>query len=140
MGHTVIKFGAYSDRRSTARWNPLDEIPVGTPDEVSAAQNLAAIIADYEGKGKPDHWTANAANVIMAVLLHLKYAHYADPVKYPNPPNLYSVAAFMKANTDIQDDKATAKGFLDTLKDLINFQEEDVKRSTKFLSMCRKAA
>lgn len=131
MGHTVIKFEPTATDGSTARWNPLDEIPVGTPDEVSAAQNLAAIIADYEGKGKPDHWTANAANVIMAVLLHLKYAHYADPLKYPNPPNLYSVAAFMKANTDIQDNKATAKGFLDTLKDLINFQEEDVKRSTE---------
>ena len=125
MGHTVIKFEPTATDGSTARWNPLDEIPIGTPGEVSAAQNLAAILADYEGKGKPDHWTANAANVIMAVLLHLKYAHYADPKRYPNPPNLYSVASFMKANTDIENDKAVAKGFLETLKDLINFQDED---------------
>lgn len=98
MGHTVIKFEPTADDGSTARWNPLDEIPIGHPEEVSAAQNLAAIIADYEGKGKPDHWTANAANVIMAAILHLRYAHYADPENYPTNPNLYTVAAFLKAN------------------------------------------
>lgn len=98
MGHTVIKFEPTADDGSTARWNPLDEIPIGHPEEVSAAQNLAAIIADYEGKGKPDHWTANAANVIMAAILHLRYAHYADPANYPTNPNLYTVAAFLKAN------------------------------------------
>lgn len=131
MGHTVIKFEPTATDGSSARWNPLEEIPIGTAEEISSAQNLAAILADYEGKGKPDHWTANAANVIMAVLLHLKYAHYADPKNYPTLPNLYSVASFMKANTTTLDDKAVAKSFLDTLKDLINYQEEDVKRSTK---------
>lgn len=99
MGQKVIKFEPTSDDGSTARWNPLDEIPIGSPLEVSMAQNLAAIIADYEGKGKPDHWIANAANVIMAVILHLKYAHFADPVRYPHAPNLYTVAAFLKANS-----------------------------------------
>lgn len=99
MGQKVIKFEPTSDDGSTARWNPLDEIPIGDPMEVSMAQNLASIIADFEGKGKPDHWTANAANVIMAVILHLKYAHFADPEKYPNPPNLYTVAAFLKVNS-----------------------------------------
>lgn len=131
MGHTVIKFEPTAMDGSTARWNPLEEIPIGTPEEVSAAQNLAAILADYEGKGKPDHWTANAANVIMAVLLHLKYAHYADPAHYPNLPNLYTVASFMKANTETDNDRAVAKGFLDTLKDLINFEEEGKPRGTK---------
>lgn len=105
MGQKVIKFEPTSSDGSSARWNPLDEIPVGDPLEVSMAQNLAAVIADFEGKGKPDHWVANASNVIMAAILHLKYAHLSQPEKYPTPPNLYTVAAFLKANTN---DKPTA--------------------------------
>lgn len=99
MGQKVIKFEPTSDDGSTARWNPLDEIPIGSPMEVSMAQNLASIIANYEGKANPDHWIANAGNVIMAVILHLKYAHFADPERYPHAPNLYTVASFLKANT-----------------------------------------
>lgn len=113
MGQKVIKFEPTSDDGSTARWNPLDEIPLGDPMEVSMAQNLAAVIADFEGKGKPDHWVANAGNVIMATILHLKYAHYSDPKKYPYAPNLYSVAAFLKVDTG---DAAKTDGY-DDLRD-----------------------
>ncbi len=122
MGQTVIKFEPTSDDGSTARWNPLDEIKIGDASEVSMAQNLAAIIADYEGKGKPDHWIANAANVIMAVILHLKYAHFADPVNYPRSPNLYTVAAFLKATSqEDEDGTIDVKGFTDTLESLQAF-------------------
>ena len=98
MGQTVIKFEPTATDGSTARWNPLNEIPIGTEEEVSASQNLAYVIVDYEGKGKLDFWGASAAVVIQAVILHLKYAHFADPEHYPFEPNLYTVAAFMKAN------------------------------------------
>ena len=116
MGQKVIKFEPTSDDGSTARWNPLDEIPLGDPMEVSMAQNLASVIADFEGKGKPDHWVANAGNVIMATILHLKYAHYSDPKKYPYPPNLYSVAAFLKVDTD----SASNSDGYDDLRDKTN--------------------
>ena len=91
------------------------------------AQNLASIIADYEGKGKPDHWTANATNVIMTVLLHLKYAHYTDPENYPTPPTLYSVAAFLKSSIVIEQDKdgmykQSAKGFVEAAKTLVMYE------------------
>ena len=99
MGHVTIKLEPTATDGSTARWNPMDEIPIGTPEEVSAAQNLAYTLADYEGKGKLDHWGSNAAVVITTVILHLKYAHFADPEHYPHPPTLYDVAAFMKSNT-----------------------------------------
>ena len=84
MGQAAIKFEPTAEDGSSARWNPLDEIPIGEPGEVSAAQNLAYILADYEGKGKLDHWGSNAATVIMTVILHLKYAHFSDPENYPN--------------------------------------------------------
>lgn len=150
MGHTVIKFEPTATDGSTARWNPLDEIPIGTPEEVSAAQNLAYTLADYEGKGKLDHWGSNAAVVITTVILHLKYAHFADPEHYPHPPTLYDVASFMKSNTvGMVDDegnpvyewvdadgnaydnptegaekmqKLEIKGFVESLEDMMNFE------------------
>lgn len=122
MGHTTIKFEPTASDGSSARWNPLDEIRIGTPSEVSQAQNLAAIIADYEGKGKPDHWTANAATVIMCVILFLKYAHAKEPDKYPNNPSLYTVASFMKATLERGQDGIKAKGFVDALKELADYE------------------
>lgn len=127
MGHVAIKFEPTSDDGSSARWNPLDEIPIGNPMEVSKAQNLAQIIADYEGKGNPDHWTSNATNVIMTVILHLKYAHYTDPENYPTPPTLYSVASFLKSSISVEQDKdgvykQTAKGFVEAAKGLVMYE------------------
>lgn len=102
MGQKVIKFEPTASDGSSARWNPLDEIPIGTELEVSAAQNIAAVIADFEGKGgNGDHWVANAANVIMAVILHLKYAHLSQPDDYPDEPNLYTVASFLKVSVNL---------------------------------------
>jgi len=138
MGHKVIKFEPTALDGSSARWNPLEEIPIGTAAEVPAAQNLAYILANYEGKASLDHWGANAATVITVVILHLMYAHYSDPEHYPHVPNLYTVAAFMKANivpefdkdgNPVMEDldgqlvqKVNAKGFLDTLKALQTFE------------------
>lgn len=136
MGHTVIKFEPTATDGSTARWNPLNEIPIGTEAEVSAAQNLAYVIVDYEGKGKLDFWGASAAVVIQAVILHLKYAHFADPEHYPFEPNLYTVAAFMKANVvpafdkdgnpiideDTGEQSVTVADFIGTLQQLVEFQ------------------
>lgn len=99
MGQMCIKFEPTSSDGSTARWNPLDEIPVGTENEESMATNIAHVIADYEGKGKLDHWGSNAELVIMTVILHLCYAHYAEPDKYPEKPTFGTVANFLKANT-----------------------------------------
>lgn len=138
MGQTVIKFEPTAEDGSSARWNPLEEIPIGTTGEVSAAQNLAYILANYDGKDKLDHWGANAAVVLTVVILHLLYAHYSDPEHYPEMPNLYSVSAFMKANlVPVRDkegnvvmethdgvlvEKVDPKGFIDTLNSLKTFQ------------------
>ena len=131
MGHVCIKFEPTKADGSTARWNPLDEIAIGTPAEESMATNIAHVLADYEGKGKLDHWGSNAEMVIMTCILHLKYAHYADPEHYPYKPSLATVANFLKANIieeTVKDEEGNettqvkAKGFMDTLKALMNFQ------------------
>ena len=131
MGHVTIKFEPTKADGSTARWNPLDEIAIGTPAEESMATNIAHVLADYEGKGKLDHWGSNAEMVIMTCILHLKYAHHADPEHYPYNPSLATVANFLKANIieeTVRDEdgnestQVKAKGFMDTLKALMNFQ------------------
>ncbi len=53
------------------RINPLDEIRIGTPNEVSDAQNLASIIIDPAGKGLNDHWTKSAHSLMTGLLLHV---------------------------------------------------------------------
>ncbi len=129
MGQKVIKFEPTSDDGSSARWNPLDEIHIGTPGEVAAAQNIANVIANYEGKENPDHWIANAGNVIAIVILHLKYAHFADPEHYPQRPNLYTVASFLKATLapeveedgTIDDDHYVVQDFVQAIQGLQNF-------------------
>lgn len=97
-GQKVIKFEPTATDGSSARWNPLDEIPIGTSEEVAIAQEITATLADYEGTGKASHWTENAADVITAVMLHLKYAHLEDSRNYPHIPNLYTVLSFLKSN------------------------------------------
>ena len=82
MGHVTIKFEPTKADGSTARWNPLDEIAIGTPAEESMATNIAHVLADYEGKGKLDHWGSNAEVVILTVMLHLSYAYYSDRKNY----------------------------------------------------------
>lgn len=129
MGQTVIKFEPTSDDGSSARWNPLDEIHIGHPTEVSMAQNLGAVLANYEGKKNADHWIANAGNVIFAVILHLKYAHYADKAHYPHEPNLYSVASFLKATAapamdedgTIREDEISVQDFVTAIQSLQSF-------------------
>ena len=133
MGHMVIKFEPTAEDGSSARWNPLDEIRIGTPSEVPAAQNLAYILADYEGKGKLDHWGSNAATVIMVVILHLKYAHFADPVHYPEEPTLFSVASFLKANIVPEMDKNgnPVWEYVDEDGDVSDTPKEGVSQATK---------
>lgn len=132
MGQCCIKFEPTSADGSTARWNPLDEIEIGTPKEESQATNIAHVLADYEGKGKLDHWGSNAEMVIMTCILHLKYAHYADKKHYPQSPCFSSVANFLKANIveeEVEDEETgevsvetNPKGFVDTLNALMEFQ------------------
>lgn len=58
------------------RFNPLEEVRVGTLYEVADAQNLAQILIDPDGKGfaADDHWVAAAEALVTGVILHVLYA------------------------------------------------------------------
>ncbi len=58
----VLRFDPAST--SSAHWNPLDEIQIGSGMEVADVQNLTTLIVDPDGKGLQTHWQ----NVILHVL------------------------------------------------------------------------
>jgi len=55
------------------RWNPLDEIRIGTEYEVGDVQNLATLIVDPDGKGLESHWQKTSQSLLVGVILHALY-------------------------------------------------------------------
>ncbi len=72
----VIKFEP-ADPECSAKYNPLDEIEIGSAIEVATAQNIAEIIANPDGsdknKGDP-YWENNGKLLLTALILHVKYS------------------------------------------------------------------
>jgi len=81
----VLKFDPAAEEGS-CRFNPLDEIRLGSGSEVADTQNLVTIIVDPDGKGLHDHWTKTAHAFLTGVILHLLYS-FKDKT-----PGLYDVA------------------------------------------------
>jgi type IV secretion system protein VirD4 len=71
-GNVVMKFDPAAAEGS-ARFNPLDEVRLGTQNEAGDVQNLVTIIVDPDGKGMQDHWSKTAHAFLTGVVLHLKY-------------------------------------------------------------------
>lgn len=59
----------------TASWNPLAEIRITTPYEVSDAQNVALMLIDVRGHGldRLDHWQKATVPLLAALILHELY-------------------------------------------------------------------
>lgn len=58
----------------SVRYNPLDEIRLGTKDEIRDIQNLTKIICDPDGTGAAtDHWSQSAGTLLMGAILHVLY-------------------------------------------------------------------
>lgn len=69
-GHTCFKFSPVEDG-SSSRFNPLEEIRLGTPREVSDAQNIAKIIT-HTGDDSPNerYWQEAAYSLLTGMILH----------------------------------------------------------------------
>ena len=55
------------------RWNPLDEVRLGTEHEVADVQNLATILVDPDGRGLESHWQKTSQALLVGVMLHALY-------------------------------------------------------------------
>ena len=62
----------------TVRWNPLDEVRLGTEHEVADVQNLATILVDPDGRGLESHWQKTSQALLVGVMLHALYQARQD--------------------------------------------------------------
>lgn len=79
----VLKFDPAAESGS-CRFNPLQEIRLGTKFEVADVQNLVTIIVDPDGKGMSGadaHWKQTAHAFLTGVTLHLLYMARAENEK-----------------------------------------------------------
>lgn len=74
------------------KWNPLDEIRVGTEYEVGDVQNLATLIVDPDGKGLESHWQKTSQALIVGLIIHVLYKHINEgtPASLPYVDSLMS--------------------------------------------------
>ncbi len=82
----VIRFEP-GNPHGSARWNPFDEIRLGSEYEASDISSLARIIVDPEGKGLEDHWARTAHDLLSGCIAHLLYKREKDKV----PANMYAL-------------------------------------------------
>lgn len=102
-GNVVLRFEPGS-AESCARWNPLDEVRLGTADESGDIRNLTETIIDPLGKGLEDFWMQSAANLLQAVITHVLYKREREGT----PANMQAVAYFI-ADPDRPDMKQADK-------------------------------
>lgn len=73
MGQAIFKIDFTCTDGSAACFNPLLEVRKGI-HEIKDIQNIVDMIADPDGKGRSDHWTETANDLMVAVILHVLYA------------------------------------------------------------------
>lgn len=71
-GQKVLRFEP-ANSQGSAKWNPMDEIRIGTDYEIGDAQNLATMIVDPDGKGLEDHWQKTSQALLVGCILYRLY-------------------------------------------------------------------
>lgn len=68
-----IRFEPTDPTGMSARYNPLAEIAIGTPNETREVQTVASMLIDPDGKGLDDHWTKAAFTILTGAITHEIY-------------------------------------------------------------------
>ncbi|MGL4865270.1 type IV secretory system conjugative DNA transfer family protein [Cetobacterium somerae] len=72
-------------------YNPLALVNVGQGSEQEDARVIATTLLDVENKGETDHWISSAINLLVAVILHVKYvnkeASFIEILNFMEDPN-----------------------------------------------------
>jgi type IV secretion system protein VirD4 len=68
----ILRFEPASSGGSV-RFNPLDEIRIGTEHETGDIQNLANLIVDPDGRGLQTHWQKTACSLLTGCIAHVLY-------------------------------------------------------------------
>lgn len=74
IGQTVLRFDPADPSGTGVKFNPLDEVRLGTEKEVGDVQNLVTMIVDPDGKGLNDHWAKTGHALLVGAVLHVLYS------------------------------------------------------------------
>jgi len=74
MGQLCLKFAPASADSDGARYNPLAEVRLCTPNEIRDVRNIVQMIIDPDGKGLPDHWSREGSAFLTGMILDQLYA------------------------------------------------------------------
>jgi type IV secretion system protein VirD4 len=111
QGHLCFKFSPV-EQDSSSRFNPLQEIRLFSPRDVSDAQNIAnMIVRTGEDSPQERYWQDAAASITTGMILHVCYAA-AKTKRVACLSDLANV--FTRPGS----------GFRDTLDDLLNFPHD----------------
>jgi type IV secretion system protein VirD4 len=82
MGQVCLKFNPTDQTGSSVRFNPLEEVSLGTTHEAADVQNIVQMLIDPEGRGfADDHWKETAAPLFTGAILHILYAEKAKTLR-----------------------------------------------------------
>src|SRR5580704_2332925 len=111
QGHLCFKFSPVEDNASS-RFNPLSEVRLFTPRDVSDAQNIAnMIVRTGEDSPQERYWQDAATSITTGMILHVCY-EAALPGRVASLADLAHVFTTPGSN------------FRDTLDDLLNFTHD----------------
>ncbi len=108
QGHLCFKFSPV-EQNSSSRFNPLQEVRIFTPRDVSDAQNIAnMIVRTGEDSPQERYWQDAAASITTGMILHVCYAA--------------AVSKRVACLSDLANVfTRPGSGFRETLSDLLNF-------------------
>ena len=89
QGHSTMRFDPSDDKKTSSRFNPLEEVRLNTGRAISDVQQLATMILDPDGKGLSDYWDKAAFGFFASVILHRMIEKLADEGR---PASLYDVS------------------------------------------------
>lgn len=112
-----LKFDPTNDDGTSTRFNPLEEIRIGTNDEVRDVQNIAMMIVDPDGKGLNDHWAKTGFSLLVGTILHVLYAETDKTLRgvatYLADPRFQTLDQMFEKMLLTQHDPTGGKGWRD---------------------------
>src|SRR3984885_8429246 len=110
-GHLCFKFSPVEEQ-SSSRFNPLSEVRLFTPRDVSDAQNIAnMIVRTGEDSPQERYWQDAAASITTGMILHVSYEAALEG-------RIACLADLSHVFT------RPGNSFRDTLSDLLNFEHD----------------
>lgn len=105
--------------QATCRWNVLEEIRIGTIEDVKDAQNIAAAIADPDGKGMDDHWVSTSYELLTGLFLHMVYFErdksLAGAATYLADPTFTDPEQMFNRMLNAEHDPDGSRGWVDSM-------------------------